>query len=148
MKKLVVLFLAAFVAFPAVAQQPLRLVASEEISYNDNIYLTANDEKDSVISSTRVGANYQANIPGSGLELAATGLVGYNVYTEKPSKNNYWDVLADVKVSNDTFKVGDKFIYTSDPANNALTDRAKRLQNNGYFSWQSSKEKLWASVLM
>ncbi len=141
MNKLVVLFLAAFVALPVMAQQPLRFVASEEVSYNDNIYLTANDEKDSVISSTRVGANYQTNIPGSGLGLAATGLVGYNVYTEKPSKNNYWDVLADVKLSNDTFKVGDKFIYTSDPANNALTDRAKRLQNNGYLSWQSSKEK-------
>jgi hypothetical protein len=141
MKKIVILMFAALVALPVFAQKPLRFVVSEDISYDDNIYLTAKDEKDSVISSTRVGAQYKNLVPGSGLLFSADGLVGYNAYTEKASKNNYWDALAGLDLSNDTFKVGDKFIYTSDPANNALTERAKRLQNNGYLSWQSSKEK-------
>ena len=140
MKKIIVLILAAFVALPVLAK-PVNFIASEEISYDDNIYLSDKDEKDSVISSTRVGAEYKANIPGSGLKLTASGLVGYNAYTENASKNNYWDGLAHVNVANDTLKVGDKFIYTSDPANNALVERAKRLQNDGYFSWQSSTDK-------
>ena len=140
MKKLIVLILAAFVALPALAARPA-FVASEEISYDDNIYLTKNGKKDSVISTTRLGTEYKTNIPGSGLELFANGLVGYNAYTEKPGKNNYWDALAHVGVANDAMKLGDKFIYTSDPANNALTERAKRLQNDAYFSWHSSNEK-------
>ncbi len=142
MKKLTILVLAALVALPVFAAQPLNFMVSETISYDDNIYLTKDDTKDSVISSTHVGAEYRAPVPGSGLTLSATGLVGYNAYTEKSSKNNYWDALADVNLQNDTFKLGDRFIYTADPANNALTDRAKRLQNKGYFSWQSSREKI------
>ena len=141
MKKLAILLLAAFVALPVMAQKPLRFVVSEDVSYDDNIYLTPEQEKDSWISSTRVGAQYKTNVPGSGLKLTADGLVGYNAYTEKPSKNNYWDGLAALDLSNDTFKVGDKFIYTSDQANNELTERAKRMRNIGYLDWQSSKEK-------
>ena len=141
MKKLAILVLAAFVALPALAQRPLRFVVSQGVTYDDNIYLTADDEEDSWISSTRVGAQYKANVPGSGLKFTADALAGYNAYTEKPSKNNYWDGLAAIDLSNETFSVGDKFIYTAAQANNSLTERAKRMQNTGYLSWQSSKEK-------
>lgn len=141
MKKLAILLLAAFVALPVMAQKPLYFMVSEGVSYDDNIYLTRDGEKDSWISSTRVGAQYKANVPGSGLKLTADGLVGYNAYTEKPSKNNYWDALATLNLSNETFRVGDKFIYTSDQANNALVERAKRMRNIGYLDWQSSRDK-------
>lgn len=140
MKKIIVLILAAFVALPVMAK-PVHIIISEDVSYDDNIYLTKDNEKDSVISATRVGAEYKTNIPGSGLKLTADGLVGYNAYTENASKNNYWDALAHVDLANDNIKLGDRFIFTSDPVNNAETERAKRLQNHGYFSWQSSTEK-------
>ncbi|MBR4681865.1 MAG: outer membrane beta-barrel protein [Elusimicrobiaceae bacterium] len=140
MKKLIVLILAAFVALPALAK-PVHFMISEDVSYDDNIYLTNKDTQDSVISSTRVGAQYKTNIPGSGLKLTADGMVGYNAYTENASKNNYWDGLAHLDLANDNLKLGDKFIFTSDPINNADTERAKRLENTGYLSWQSSTEK-------
>lgn len=140
MKKLIVLILAAFVALPVLAK-PVHFMVSEDVSYDDNIYFAKTDKEDSVISSTRVGAQYKTNIPGSSLKLTADGMVGYNAYTENASRNNYWDGLAQLDLANDNIKLGDKFIFTSDPINNAEVDRAKRLQNNGYFSWQSSTDK-------
>lgn len=142
MKKLAIAF-SILVMLPVVAaaQKPLTFTASENVTYDDNIYLTKDDTKGSVISTTRVGAQYAANIPGSGLELSANALVGYNAYTEKPSTNNYWDTLAGVQLQNDYMKLGDRFIYTSDPANSALTDRAKRVQNVGYLALKTSTEK-------
>lgn len=142
MKKLAIAF-SILVMLPvmAAAQKPLTFTASENVTYDDNIYLTKDDTKGSVISTTRVGAQYAANIPGSGLELSANALVGYNAYTEKPSTNNYWDTLAGVQLQNDYMKLGDRFIYTSDPANSALTDRAKRVQNVGYLALKTSTEK-------
>lgn len=143
MKKLLILVFAACVALPAMAAGSVHFMASEDISYDDNIYLTKDDEKDSVISSTHVGAEYKAPVPGTGLQMAATGVVGYNAYTEKPSKNNYWDALANIGLSNDMFTIGDKFLYTSDPANNAETERAKRLQNDASIAWKSSQDNMF-----
>lgn len=128
-------------AWPAAAQTPLKFMVSEDVSYDDNIYLTDENTKDSFISSTQVGANYKANVPGSGLELSATGLVGYNAYTEDSSKNNYWNALANVDLKNDMFNIGDNFLYTSDPANSELTERAERINNTGYISFKTSTEK-------
>ena len=65
--------------------------------------MTDDNTKDSFISSTQVGANYKANVPGSGLELSATGLVGYNAYTEDSSKNNYWNAFANVDLKRSCF---------------------------------------------
>ena len=144
MKKLLILALAALIAAPAFAE-PVKFLVTEDISYDDNIYLEPNhsgEKKDSFISTTRVGADYKSQIPGSGLNLKAGALVGYNAYTEKPSKNNYWDALGVAEVSNKYLKLGDRLLYTSDPANSSLTKRAKRLNNNAYVSYQTSHEKL------
>ena len=90
MKKTAVLvLLATFVALPVAAQKPLHFMASQTLSYDDNIYLTDKNTKDSMISTTRVGADYKANIPSTGLQLNADAGVGYNAYTEKHNKNNY-----------------------------------------------------------
>ena len=144
MKKAVVLaLLATFVAIPAAAEKLFHLVASETLSYDDNIYLTDKNKKDSFISTTRIGADYQANIPSTGLKLAADAGVGYNAYNEDHNKNNYWDALGGFRLSNDQFQIGDRVIYTSDPANSSIDERHKRLNNTGYFSYVTSHEKMF-----
>ncbi len=145
MKRLFVLALAAFMVVPAFAAQPIKFIATEDISYDDNIYLKKKaygEKKDSFISTTRVGADYKTRIPGSSLNFKAGALVGYNAYTEKPSTNNYWDALGVAEVSNQYVKLGDRLLYTSDPANSSITDRYKRLNNTAYASYQTSHEKL------
>ena len=144
MKKAVAfLFAAMFVAIPAAAEKPFHLTASETISYDDNIYLTDKDTKDSMISTTRVGADYKAQIPSTSLKLTADAGVGYNAYTEDHNRNNYWEALGGFGIFNDNLKLGDRILYTSDPANSSLTQRKKRLNNTGYFSYQTSREKMF-----
>lgn len=144
MKKLAIFVLALAVAYPAFAANPVRFMASEDVSYDDNIYLSNGNTKGSVISTTRVGADYKANIPNSGMELSANALVGYNAYTKDASTNNYWDTLAGVQLTNDMFTIGDRFLFTSDPANSSLTDRAKRINNFGYISFKTLSDKKWS----
>ena len=144
MKKTAVLvLLATFIALPAAAEKPLHFVASQTISYDDNIYLTDKNTKDAFISTTRVGADYKAQIPGSSLQLHADAGVGYNAYTENHDKNNYWEALGGFGIGNEQFKIGDRVLYTSDPANNELTDRKKRLNNTGYFSYVTSYDRMF-----
>ena len=143
MKKLAIVFLTVMMAWPVAAQTPVNFTVSEDISYDDNIYLTKDDTEGSMISTTRVGADYASNIPGSGLELSAKGLVGYNAYTKDSSTNNYWDALGAVQLKNDWMTIGDRFVYTSDPANSSLTERVERIQNVGYASFKTSSEKMF-----
>lgn len=144
MKKIAVfVLLAVFAAVPAAAEKPFHLVASETLSYDDNIYLTDKNKKDSFISTTRVGADYQAIIPATGLKLAADAGVGYNAYNENHNKNNYWEALGGFSLSNNQFQVGDRVLYTSDPANSSIDERHKRLNNTGYFSYVTSHEKMF-----
>ncbi len=144
MKKSVVLFLVAtFVAAPAFAQNAVRFAASETLTYDDNIYLTDKNEKSSFISTTRLGADYRAPIPSTGLTLTADAGVGYNAYTRDHSRNNYWEAMGGFGIANDQFKIGDRVLYTSDPANSSLTQRHKRLNNTGYISYVTSREKMF-----
>ena len=140
-KTAVLLLLAAFVALPAAAEKPLHFVASQTISYDDNIYLTDKNTKDSLISTTRVGADYKAQVPSTGLQFNADAGVGYNAYTENHDKNNYWEALGGFGLGNEQFKVGDRVIYTADPANSSIDERYKRLNNTGYFSYVTSHDK-------
>jgi len=145
MKKLLFLTLATLLVAPAFAAQPVKFIVTEDVSYDDNIYLKKKqygDKKDSFISTTRVGADYKSRIPGSSLNLKAGALVGYNAYTEKPGKNNYWDALGVAEVANEYVKIGDRVLYTSDPANSSITERFRRMNNTAYASYQTSHEKL------
>lgn len=145
MKKLLVFTLISLMAAPVFAAQPVKFVVTEDISYDDNIYLKKKaygEKKDSFISTTRVGADYKGRIPGSSLNLKAGALVGYNAYTEKPGKNNYWDALGVAEIANKSVKLGDRLLYTSDPANSSMTERFKRMSNTAYASYQTSHEKL------
>ncbi len=144
MKKAVVfLFAAVFATIPAAAEKPWHLTASETISYDDNIYLTDSDTKDSMISTTRLGADYKALIPSTSLQLVADVGVGYNAYTEDHNRNNYWEANGGFGIANDNLILGDRILYTSDPANSSLTQRKKRLNNTGYVSYQTSREKMF-----
>lgn len=142
-KASVLLLLLALFAVPVAAEKPLHFTASETLSYDDNIYLTDKNTKDSFISTTRLGAEYKAPVPSTGLQLKADAGVGYNAYTEKPGKNNYWEALGGIDLSNEQFKVGDRVLYTSDPANSELTERKKRLNNTGYISYITSHQKMF-----
>ncbi len=137
------LLLALVVAMPATAEKPLHFTASETVTYDDNIYLTDKNTKHSFISTTRAGAEYKALIPSTGLHLTADAGAGYNAYTEKHNKNNYWEALGGFGIANDQLKLGDRVLYTSDPANNSLDERKKRLNNTGYFSYVTSHEKMF-----
>ena len=140
MKKLLLLAVSLLVVNSAFAGD-VKFLVSEDLSYDDNIYLTDGNEKDSFISKTQAGVTYANPIAGSGLELNATALGGYNAYTEDNGKNGFWNAYANVDVKNDLLKIGDSFLYTSDQANSELTERAKRLNNNFYLSAKTSTDK-------
>ena len=140
MKKLLLLAVSLLLVNSAFAGD-VKFLVSEDLSYDDNIYLTDGNEKDSFISKTQAGVTYANPIAGSGLELNATALGGYNAYTEDNGKNGFWNAYANVDVKNDLLKIGDSFLYTSDQANSELTERAKRLNNNFYLSAKTSTDK-------
>ncbi len=129
MKKLTLFVLLGLCAIGAFAQKPLNFYASQEAGFDDNIYLTKEDTKSSAVSNTTVGVDYSSNIPGTGLDLALNGKGSYLAYTEDSGKNNYFEGLASASLGNSVFNISDTFLYTSDPANSELTDRAKRIRN-------------------
>lgn len=143
MKKITLLsFIFAFAVLANAGE--LRFMGSETVSYDDNIYLTNTNKKDSFISSTKIGAMYEGKVPNSSLQGKFSAVGGYNAYTENNSNNGYWDALANAEIFNDNFTLGDRFLLTSDPANNELTERAKRIQNTAYASYITSKEKMFS----
>ena len=143
MKKLTLLsFIFAFAVLANAGE--LNFMGYEAVTYDDNIYLTNKDKKVSFINTTRAGANYMAQIPGSSLNVDLSAVGGYHFYSEDNDKNAYADALATAEIYNDNFTFGDKFLFTSDPANSELTQRAKRLNNNAYLSYITSKEKMFS----
>ena len=146
MKKLVsTLLLMCFVAVSVYADgSPFKFAISEDISYDDNIYLTKEDKKSSFISSTQLFAEYLNNIPNSGLKLGAKANIGYNAYSEAAAKNDYMNAGLGVNLSNTKFFLDENFLYTADPATSELTDRAKRISNIASFRFKTSLEKMFS----
>lgn len=142
MKKSIFLTLIfAFAAVLTLNASDLKFMASEELSYDDNIYLQNGGRIGSGIASTKVGALYDMLVPNTSLEAKFAGTVGYNAYTKHNGTNGYWDSLLNAEVGNDNFTVGDRFLLTSDPANSELTDRAQRINNNVYASYRTNAYK-------
>lgn len=143
MKKITLLgFICAFAVLANAGQ--FNFMGYEEVSYDDNIYLTKEDKKDSFINTTRAGATYMGQIPNSSLKADISAVGGYHFYSEDNDKNAYADALATAEIYNDNFTLGDRFLFTSDPANSELTQRAKRLNNNAYLSFVTSKKKMFS----
>ncbi|WP_424244593.1 hypothetical protein Dip510_001849 [Elusimicrobium posterum] len=147
MKKIFALSLLCVLSVAAFAQRPYSTFVSQDISYDDNIYLTKNGKVDSGISVTKLGGKYTSKIPNTGLNLSAMGYGAYNAYTEDNGKNGYWEAGADLELKNEFLRLTENFIYTSDPANSELTDRAERLGNFAELYLQSSNKKTFSGAL-
>ena len=142
MKKLIsTLLITCFVAVSVYAEKPLKFIFLEDVSYDDNIYLTKDDTKSSIISSTQLFAEYLNNIPNSGLKLGAKANLGYNAYSEAAAKNDYMNAGLNINLSNSKFFLDENFLYTADPATSELTERAKRISNIASFRFKTSLEK-------
>lgn len=138
------IFLTLVIALTAVLTvnaSDLKFMASEDLSYDDNIYLQNGNRVGSGIASTKVGALLDLVVPGTSLEGKASGTVGYNAYTKHNGTNGYWDSLISAELGNEMLKIGDRFLLTSDPANSELTDRAQRINNNAYASFRTNAYK-------
>ena len=142
MKKSIFLTLVfAFATILTLNASDLKFMASEELSYDDNIYLTNGNRIGSGIASTKVGALYDLAVPNTSLEGKVSAVGGYNAYTKNNGTNGYWDALLNAELANSNFKVGDVFLLTSDPANSELTERAQRINNNVYAAYRTNAAK-------
>lgn len=142
MKKSIFLtFIFVLASILTVNASDLKFMASEDISYDDNIYLQNGGRIGSGIFSTKLGALYDLTVPNTSLEGKISGIVGYNAYTKHNGTNGYWDTLVNAEVGNNALKLGDTFLLTSDPANSELTERAQRIKNNVYASYRTSAYK-------
>ena len=142
MKKITLLLALVFFSISVIyADKPLKFMFSEDIIYDDNIYLSDKDATSSAISSTQLLAEYLVNIPNTGLKFGANANIGYNAYTENPAKNDYMNAGAGFNVGNNKFSLDEKFLYTADPATSELTERAKRINNIASFRFKTSLEK-------
>ncbi|MBQ2219207.1 MAG: outer membrane beta-barrel protein, partial [Elusimicrobia bacterium] len=145
MKKITLLFALMFFSVSVIyADKPLKFIFSEDIGYDDNIYLSSEDKTGSAVSSTQLFAEYLVNIPNTGLKFGANANVGYNAYLESPAKNDYMNAGAGLNIGNRFFSVEEEFLYTADPATSELTDRAKRINNYASFKIKTSSEKMFS----
>ena len=138
------IFLTIILAFAAVLTlnaSELKFMASEDLSYDDNIYLTNGNRIGSAISSTKVGALYELMVPNSSLEGKFSAIGGYNAFQKHNHRNGFWDTLVNAEFGNKVFKVGNVFLLTSDPANSELTQREQRITNNDYATYKTSAYK-------
>lgn len=142
MKKVIVC-LALFLGFSNVySSGNLKYSILESLMYDSNIYQTNENLVGSGISSTQLFIDYLSQIPNSALKLGLGANVGYNAYTENSSKNNYMNAGLNVSLKNDYFRFYDNFIYTSEQASNALTERSERISNEVLFSFRTRMEKM------
>ena len=149
MKKITLLLLLIFFSVSVIyADKPLKFIFSEDVGYDDNIYLSSEDTTSSIISSTQLFAEYLVNIPNTGLKFGANANVGYNAYFESPAKNDYMNAGAGLNISNRFFSLEEEFLYTADPATSELTDRAKRINNYASLKIKSSSEKMFSAGLL
>ena len=112
--------------------------ASQELSYDDNIYLTPENEKGSVIITPKVGGEYSGQLPESTITGNVNGTAGYHYYSYRPERNSYPDVLAQAHFRNYFFELGDRYVFTSDPVSHEITERAKRYKNLVYFTLRTN----------
>ncbi len=119
----------------------LKFMVSEDLSYDDNIYLTNGNRIGSAISSTKLGALYDLTVSNSSLEGKFSVVGGYNAYQKHNHKNGYWDTLLNAEFGNNLFRIGDMFLLTSDPANLELTEREQRINNNAYVTYRTNTYK-------
>ncbi|MDD5021030.1 MAG: outer membrane beta-barrel protein [Endomicrobiaceae bacterium] len=142
MKKVIVVLFLVFSFSNVYANANLRYSIFESLMYDSNIYQSNENLVGSAISSTQLFVDYLSQIPNSALKLGLGVNVGYNAYTENNSKNNYMNAGLNMSLKNDYFRFHNDFIYTSEQASNALTERAERINNEVLFGFRTKMEKM------
>ena len=117
-----------FIVTQAAYANRVKFMLSEDICYDDNIYLRKHNRVSSIISSTQLHAKYGTHLPGTNLNVGVNANIGYHAYSEKPSQNNYWNAGLGVSLGNRYFTLSDRLVYTADGINPEI-ERAKRFTN-------------------
>ncbi|GAB1401278.1 hypothetical protein MASR1M68_01890 [Elusimicrobiota bacterium] len=142
MKKVIVCLVLFFCFSNVYSAGNFKYSILESLMYDSNIYQSNKNSVGSGISSTQLFIDYLSQIPNSALKLGLGANAGYNAYTENSSKNNYVNAGLNVSLKNDYFKFYNNFIYTSEQASNALTERAERISNEVLFNFRTKMEKM------
>lgn len=141
MKKIFVMFVFFSFLVPCVYGKGFNFKITDEVSFDDNIYLTKSDKVSSIINSIHGLARYLTKIPSTSFNFDTSVDVGYNSYVEDPSRNNNWFAGLGLNLKNRFFELREKFTYTTDPANRSIDERTERINNDVYLGFTTSKEK-------
>ncbi len=148
MKKIILLVSIFFIASAQVyAARHIKFTLVEDLCYEDNIYLRKNDKISSIISSTQLYADYATRLPGSNLKVGVDANVGYHMYSENPSRNNYFNAGLGVTLSGRYFTLGDKILYTADGIS-AEIDETKRITNIAFLTIKTPLNRKFSLALL
>lgn len=150
MKKLLVfVFLIAIAGNYANAGENLKLSVSEDYKYDSNIYKVASGRTSSLIRVTRGMAQYNTVLPNTPFKLNSGAMFGYNAYNKYSNTNNSIDSLISLGLKSPNMEFSEKFLFTSDAANNADDDREKRWKNTVSASFKTKKaHRLWLKATL
>jgi hypothetical protein len=137
MKK-IILILCLNCFFRTVFAGGLHLDIREGIRFDDNINCVPKYKQSSLISHASLYAFNKTFIPNTSLKLVSKCGIGYNVYTENPSVNNYADSNNRISIKNDNISLEEAFLYTTDPFESELPNRAERIFNDSTLSLRTS----------
>ena len=145
MKKLLVfVFLVAIAGNYANAGENLKFSVAEDYKYDSNIYKTSKDRTSSLIRITRGMAQFNTVLPNTPFKLNSGAMFGYNAYNRLSNTNNSIDALLSLGLTSKNLDFSEKFLLTSDAANNADDEREKRWRNTFSASYKTKKVyKLW-----
>ena len=145
MKKLLVfIFLIALAGSYANAGENLKFSVAEDYKYDSNIYKKAVGRTSSLIRITRGMAQFNTVLPNTPFKLNSGAMFGYNAYNKYSNTNNSIDALLSLGLTSKNLEFSEKFLLTSDAANNADDDREKRWKNTLSASFKTRKVyKLW-----
>ena len=141
MKKIFIAVMLFSFLVPCVYGKNFSFKITDDVKFDDNIYLTKSDEVSSIINSIHGLARYLTKIPSTSFNFDTSVDVGYNSYVEDPSRNNNMFAGLGLRLNNKFFDLNEKFTYTTDPANSTLDERTERINNDVYLGFTTSKEK-------
>ena len=74
-------------------------------------------------------ADYATRLPGTNWKVGVDANIGYHMYSENPSRNNYMNAGLGISLGNRYLTLSDRVIYTADGIN-AEIDRVIQEVNN------------------
>jgi hypothetical protein len=148
MKKIILLASIFFIATAQIyAARHIKFTLVEDLCYDDNIYLRRNNKISSIISSTQLYADYATRLPGTNWKVGVDANIGYHMYSENPSRNNYMNAGLGISLGNRYLTLSDRVIYTADGIN-AEIDRAKRITNIASLTFRTPLSRKFSLALL